>query len=307
MIDILLSTYNGAGFVRELIASLARQTCRDFRLLVRDDGSADATVAAVREAVADLGIREAVLLPSSGRRLGVVRSFGELLAASSRKYVMFADQDDVWHPDKIAEMLKCMRGAESRCGEELPLLVHSDLRVCDSGGAPLADSFLRWQRFPRRSGTLASLMVQNNVTGCATMINRALKERLRLPFPDEAICHDWYLALLASAVGRVVFFDRALVDYRVHGGNCIGARRYSWFGWLRRGRGELHRRLELTQRQAGAFLRQYGDLLGPADRIAVGVWAEMDKRSKLGRIAACLKFGFRKNTAARNLGMWWAI
>ena len=90
MIDILLSTYNGARFVREFIASLGRQTCREFRLLVRDDGSDDATVDTVRQAVEDFGIPDVVFMPSSGRHLGVVRSFGELLAQSSGRCVIQA-------------------------------------------------------------------------------------------------------------------------------------------------------------------------------------------------------------------------
>ncbi|MBR4665117.1 MAG: hypothetical protein IKO93_14715, partial [Lentisphaeria bacterium] len=144
---------------------------------------------------------------------------------------------------------------------------------------------------------------------CATMINRALREHLRLPFPDEAICHDWYLALLAAAVGKIVFADRPFVDYRVHDCNVFGAPDYveSCFGRLRHGCGELRRRLVLTQRQAGAFLRQYSDLLDAADRRAVGAWARIGELSKFRRIAACRAFGFRKNTAARNIGMWWAI
>ena len=309
MIDILLSTYNGSRFVREFVGSLGRQTCRDFRLLVRDDGSDDATVDAVREAAAEHGIREVVFSPSSGRHLGVAGSFGDLLAQSFGRDVMFADQDDVWHEDKVAEMVRLMREAEAQCGGEAPLLLHTDLRVCGEDGSIVADSFFRRQRFPRRAGTLVSLLVQNNVTGCATMINRALRERLRLPFPAEAICHDWYLALVAAAFGKIVFVDRPFVDYRVHDGNVFGAPGYaeSCFGRLRRGSGALRHRLVLTQRQAGAFLRQYGDLLGAADRRAGAAWARIGELTKFRRLAACRAFGFRKNTAARNIGMWWAI
>lgn len=306
MIDILLSTYDGGRFVGEFIASLGRQTCRDFRLLVRDDGSADATADLVRAAAAEAGI-ETVFLPSSGRHLGAVRSFGELLAHSSGRHVMFADQDDLWHADKVAAMRDLMREAEARHGEDAPLLLHSDMRVCGENGELLADSFFRRQRLPRRAGTLVSLLVQNNVAGCATMINRALAARVRLPFPEEAICHDWYLALFAAAFGKVLFSDRALVDYRVHGGNVFGAPKFGWFGWFLRGRRELHRRLTGEQRQAGAFLRQYGDVLADTDRKAVAAWAGIGGLSKAKRLAVCREFGFRKSTVARNIGMWWAI
>jgi len=307
MTDILLSTYNGARFVREFLASLGQQTCHDFRLLVRDDGSEDATLDIVREAVADYGISQAVFLESSGQHLGVVQSYGELLRQCSGQDVMFADQDDIWHDNKVAEMQRLMREAETRYGNNTPLLLHSDLRVCSEDGSLMADSFLDWQRFNRHAESLTALTVQNNVTGCAMMINHAMLERCRLPFPLEAICHDWYLALVASALGQVIFTDQALVDYRVHSGNCIGARRYGPGNWLRLGHTELKRRLNLTQRQAGAFLRQYGDLLSATAQETVSAWSEIGDLPKFRRLARCLKFGFRKNTLARNLGLWWAI
>ena len=309
MIDVLLSTYCGERYVAEFIASLELQTYRDFRLLTRDDGSGDATAEVVRDAAAKAGI-SAVFASSFGKHLGVVGSFGDLLAQSSGNYIMFADQDDVWHRDKIEEMLKRMREAEERYGAGTPILLHSDLRVCDHRGAVMAESFMCYQRISPRNDSFAELLIQNNVTGCAMMINRALRELIRLPFPQEAICHDWYTALIASAFGRIVFADTAYVDYRAHGDNVFGPHRYGiadWFGSFRTGRSDLNRRLVLTQRQAGAFLRQYGDRLDKADRDKAAAWAGIGGRSKIGRVAACLGSGFRKNTALRTLGMWWAI
>jgi len=304
--DILLSTFDGARFVREFMMSLANQTCGGFRLLVRDDGSGDGTPGIVVAAAAEAGIATE-LLPSSGEHRGVAASFGELLGRSSAPYVFFADQDDVWHPDKVETMLDVMRSAEKLYGSSTPLLLHSDLRVIDAGGGPVADSFVRYmQLLPRRRRT-ADLVVQNNVTGCAMMINAPLRDRVRQPLPPEAVCHDWYLALLASAFGRIVFFDRPLTDYRNHGSNVFGAKRNSMISLLRAGRGRLRERLTATRCQAGAFLRQYGDDLSASDRAAVGAWAGMEDLSKAAKILTCLRFGFRKNTAAQNMGMWWAL
>ena len=309
MIDILLSTYNGEKFIRDLIASLAKQSCRDFELIIRDDGSDDGTVRIMESCLEGTGIA-ARFIPAAGGHVGVVRSFGELLPESRNPYVMFADQDDVWHPEKIAEMLKLMRDAELKWGGATPLLLHSDLRVCGADGETIAESFIRYQKLSPENDKLADLLVQNHVTGCATMINAALKELVRLPFPSGAICHDWYLAILAAATGRIVFADAAYVDYRKHDSNVYGSPEYSFRGCaalFRSGREALNHRLALTQAQARDFLRQYGDLLSPADRTTVAGWGDIGARGKLGRLPACLKFGFRKNTVARTLGMWWAL
>lgn len=309
MIDILLSTYNGERFIRDFIASLAKQSCRDFELLIRDDGSDDDTVRILESCLAGTGIAARFVTSSAGH-VGVVRSFGELLPESRNPYVMFADQDDVWHPEKVAEMLNLMRDAERKWGEKTPLLLHSDLRVCGEHGESIADSFIRYQKLSPENDKLSDLLVQNHVTGCATMINSALKELVRLPFPPGAICHDWYLAILAAATGRIVFSETPYVDYRQHDANVYGSPEYSLRGCaalFRSGREALNHRLALTQAQARDFLGQYGDLLSPADRTTVASWGDIGNRGKLGRIAACLKFGFRKNTVARTLGMWWAL
>ena len=50
-IAILLATYNGARFLREQLESLFRQSCDDFCLYVRDDGSTDDTLKIVDEFV----------------------------------------------------------------------------------------------------------------------------------------------------------------------------------------------------------------------------------------------------------------
>ena len=51
MIDILMATYNGEKYLREQIDSILNQTYKDWRLLVRDDGSTDRTVAIINEYV----------------------------------------------------------------------------------------------------------------------------------------------------------------------------------------------------------------------------------------------------------------
>lgn len=39
--------------------------------------------------------------------------------------------------------------------------------------------------------------------------------------------HDWYIALYASSFGVISFVDKALILYRQHGGNQVGAKSFS--------------------------------------------------------------------------------
>ena len=127
-VQILLSVKNGGDYLRIFLESLKRQSYSDFSVLARDDGSEDRS--------AELLARYDFIRrhPSSGEALGVVKSYGLLLRDAPPGYLMFADQDDIWLHEKITVAVKRIREAEETYKISTPLLLHSDLHVCDSSG-----------------------------------------------------------------------------------------------------------------------------------------------------------------------------
>lgn len=222
-IVIALATYNGAAHLAEQVRSLQAQDFGDWQLLARDDGSVDGT----RDLLAQLASEDPrITVVESTARFGVVRNFAELLARAERAgadYVFTCDQDDVWLPTKISRSLAAMTRLEAERGRETPLLVHSDLAVVDHALRPLYPSFLRRQGIRHEeSSPLNVLLVQNFVTGCASLMNKALL-RLALPFPECCIMHDWWIAQCAAAGGAIGFLAEPTILYRQHGANQIGA------------------------------------------------------------------------------------
>jgi glycosyltransferase involved in cell wall biosynthesis len=221
---ILLSSYNGARFITDQIESIRRQTLGSWTLLVRDDGSSDETVDMVEAlAAADPRI---VLLRDGRGNLGPPQSFGVLMEAALEAgagYVAFADQDDIWHADKLEHQLEALRTREAAVGSTVPLLVHSDLSVVDEDLRLIHPSFLAFQGLGHDpEAPLQMLLAQNFVTGCTAVINRALL-RAALPLPDVPM-HDWWLALCAAALGEIRCCPRATVLYRQHDRNAAGGR-----------------------------------------------------------------------------------
>lgn len=222
---VVLSTYNGARYVVALIESVRRQTFRDWRLLVRDDGSSDATL----EIVAELARQDPriSLLPPDGRNLRAPGSFGALLAAAREQgagYVFLADQDDVWLEGKLDRLLAAMADAEARAGVGVPVLVYSDLAVVADDLRVIHPSFRRQQRLPPPGeAALHTLLTQNVVTGCASLLNRALLDVV-VPLPESLAMHDWWIAQCAAATGRIVAVDEPTVLYRQHASNVVGAK-----------------------------------------------------------------------------------
>jgi glycosyltransferase involved in cell wall biosynthesis len=224
-IYVVLATYHGERFLGEQLDSLLAQRYPLWRLLLRDDGSRDATAeVAARYAARDPRIR---LLPPSTRNEGPASNFADLLQAAyaeGAEYVLLMDQDDIWLPDKIGEELSAMRAAEIRQGSGIPILVHSDLALVDRDGRLLGTSFMRYQRIRNESAEpLRTLLVLNYVTGCTVLVNRPLLA-VALPIPSQAMMHDWWLALIAAASGSIVYLPQATVYYRQHGANQIGAK-----------------------------------------------------------------------------------
>ncbi len=301
--DILLATFNGASHLAAQLDSLLSQTEASWRLLVRDDGSSDATpriIASYRDRYPE----RIVVIDEGGERLGPAGNFARLLGVATAGRIMFCDQDDVWLPEKIAVTGRKMTELEGAAGRETPLLVHTDLAVVDGELRPLAPSLWRFQGVdPEKGGGLNRLLVQNCATGCTVMINRALRD-LALPIPPGAMMHDWWLALVAAAFGRIGHVPEPTVLYRQHGANDTGARRLS-VSALAAQLATLHETRAVIARiegQAGAFSERYGERLGARDREMVGVAARFRSCGFLRKRYYLVKYGLWYAGVLRNLG-----
>lgn len=291
---IVLATYQGAAWLEEQVRSLQAQDHAGWRLLARDDGSTDATPALL----ARLAREEPRLtvLDAPGH-LGVVGSFGALLEAArlaGADYVLPCDQDDVWHPGRLSRALSLMSRLEARHGRATPLLVHSDLEVVDAALRPLHPSFLAFQGLRHEAREpLRVLLAQNFVTGCASLLNRALLE-LALPFPAACAMHDWWLAQCAAAAGAIGFVPEATVRYRQHPFNQVGAAGAG--ARVRRRLASAWRLGQLVLAQAGAVearLRERGG--APAEQLAlVATFARLRDQGPLRRLATLRRLGVRR-------------
>ncbi|MBN2475449.1 MAG: glycosyltransferase family 2 protein [Pirellulales bacterium] len=222
---IVLGTCNGARYLSELVDSVRRQSYRDWTMLVRDDQSDDGTAALLEQLAAE--DPRLVILPGDSRREGPIGNFARLLESARDRgadYVLPADQDDVWLPEKISRQMELMRRTEVEAGAGEPVLVYSDLSVVDAGLRTVHPSFFRHGRFRRNPpDPLRTLLAHNFIPACAMLLNRPLLE-LVLPVPPCVPMHDWWIALCAAAAGRLACVSQAMLLYRQHGHNTVGAR-----------------------------------------------------------------------------------
>ena len=213
--------------------------------------------------------------------------------------------NDVWLPEKVESTYLRMLFLEQRYGNGTPLLVHTDLKVVDKSLHTMSESFAKYQNLkPTKMRVLNRLLVQNSITGCTIMINRALKN-MALPIPEGAIMHDWWLGLVASAMGFVEYIDVPTVSYRQHNINVTGAKRWG-LRYIIRSFKELDQRdasVQKTVFQAKSFLSLYKDKLGRRNLRTVRAYANLDKGSFFLKRYVILRNRFLKKGLARNIGM----
>lgn len=289
-VNILMSTYNGQQFLAEQIRSIQEQTFSDWTLLIRDDGSSDQTRVLLQDfARQDSRIR--LIDVEEQNNLGVIKSFHRLVQYEKADYYFFSDQDDVWLPDKLEVSLQEAQSYPA----DLPLMVYMDLTVVNQDLEVMSESMIRSQSHHANT-QLVQELTENTVTGGVAMINHALAELWS--GTEDILMHDWYLALLASALGKLVFIDKPGELYRQHADNVLGARTLSkrFKKWIRphilfKVYWEL---IKNSQKQASFLLDKP---LSPADRELVQAFVTIMDKSMLERYQTLKKYGLRKNKA----------
>ena len=293
-VRILLAAYNGEKYIGQMIESILAQDFQDWQLVVSDDQSRDGTPAILEDYAKRYPDR--IIHYRSGLHFGNAQ--GHFLHLLDRfpdaPYIMFCDQDDVWHREKVSGTLEKMKEIEE---PSVPAVVHTDLRVVDGQLREMAPSFLAYSGLSGNRLELKHLLVQNVVTGCTMMVNRPLAELANAHRPEGAVLmHDWWLAMIGAALGKTGFWDQATIDYRQHGGNTVGAKDARSLSYiLKKIRNDgVRKAMEDTYDQAEVFLETFGELMTPEQRRTVADYAALKHRGPLARRVGFLKGGYYK-------------
>lgn len=288
LIEVLMSTYDGATYVEEQVRSILAQEHRQLRLRVRDDGSRDGTVDALRELVD----QDSRMVLEAGPNLGLPAAFFRLLDSSSDDADLFAlaDQDDVWLPDKLS------RAATALADVDGPALYCARVDVVDAGLRLLYPHEL-----PLRGPSFANALVQNIALGCTVVVNRSARDLVRGNWPRDCVMHDAWLYLVLAGMGAVIYDPRSVVLYRQHGNNTVGM----GSGPLTRLAGRARRQLtpegpRRHSRQDAELLRIFGRRLPPTHHRTLLDLLEA-QRTPLARLRYALTGAAHRQTHGSNL------
>lgn len=293
--SILLATYNGKQYLNEQLNSLVSQTHINFEIIAKDDFSSDNTIKILKF--------YNVKILDTKEKLGVKGSFSSLLnyaiENTNSEYFMFCDQDDVWENDKVEKTLVKMQEMEKEFGD-IPLLVHTDLKVVDEKLNTINSSFMNFQNINPMKNKFNNLLMQNIITGCTVMINRKLAQKC-LPIPDYAMIHDSWIGLVASKFGKIGYMNEGTIKYRQHTSNTIGAKGFN-IGFVLK---SISKKVSLDGNisQAKAFLKKFKNELDNETIEMLQEFIGLEQKSFWKKRKILLKHKLLKQGLIRNIGL----
>lgn len=141
------------------------------------------------------------------------------LSLCQSELIALCDQDDIWHPSKLAV------AAEAFDNPDTVLFFHAAWLINSSGeriGQPLVHSL------PARNPPLSvhslfsplgfSMVIHRSLLQFSDLWDRSIDSHE----PQSRMAHDLWLFFLGSVFGEIIYSDRKLVEYRQHGGNTYG-------------------------------------------------------------------------------------
>jgi len=284
-----MATYNGEKYLVEQIESIFAQTFDDFKLHINDDFSTDSTW----DILLDYSKKypDKVIVSQNEKTSGGAQlNFMNMMLSRQDEYIMPCDQDDVWLPEKLADAYGAMLLAERKYGKDMPILVHTDTNVVNESLDTISPSLKKLINAPM-SLNQKQILMQNNVTGCTVLYNKALANLL-LQRPSYFVMHDWWLAILANYFGETIYLDKSSVLYRQHHTNTLGAKVVGTIEHI------IDRLLSCKKIkdaffcsyiQADSFLKAHYDKLNDEQRTIISAYASLREINKISRIVVMKK------------------
>lgn len=298
-VTILMGVYSGAEVLPAQLASIADQTHEDWSLVCSDDGPDDGGPAQIRAFAQEQ--RQNVHLsrgPGAGFSANYMAMIREL--PSDIGMVSFADQDDVWMPDKLARGVAMLRDVP----EGTPALYCARRMLWD----PNRDS--RQPTAPYlRAPSFRNALIENIAPGNTVVLNAAAARLARAAArrTGAVFAHDWWLYLLITGAGGVVLADPGppCLLYRQHGANVIGGGEGA--------RAQVRRKWQVLRGAFGERMRgnleamqAVSDLLTPEARAQVRTFAEARDAGVLSRMAGLARVAPYRQTRLASCGFWGA-
>jgi len=210
---VLITTYNYGRYLPQAVESVLFQNVDNVEVIVVDDGSTDNT--------------KEVLRPYKGRvrylyqeNQGQAQALNNGFDASFGDYIFLLDADDIFYPEKIAEVLAIFNKDEG-----LGIVRHL-LDEIDENGNRLNERTLSFDYRDELEWVLKHSVYRTIGTSGIAVKRKYLKKILPIP-ADLKICPDEYISNHIIFFSAIKTLDRYLGAHRTHGSSYYNSDIYS--------------------------------------------------------------------------------
>jgi len=203
-VSIIIPCFNASATIGETLASIKKQTFKDFEVIVVNDGSTDDTNHILASHAEKLK-SSLKIINQTNQGQTVAKNVG--IRNSQGQFIAFLDSDDLWAPEKLEYQLAYM---EPR--PHLALCYTEGILINEKGdkiGVVNASSAHRGKCFDK-------LLVRNNIVASSVLIKREILDMVGLFDEDFKACENWDMWIRISKVSEIEYLARPLTYYRVH-------------------------------------------------------------------------------------------
>lgn len=214
-VSVVMATYNGEKYIVEQLDSICSQLSTGDEVVICDDCSTDSTLDIVKAYAKNNSLQPQFRILKNETNLGFANNFKKVMDLANNDYIFFADQDDIWSQDKIAQMLEVMDKhpeCEVLCCDYEPFFMKR--------GDKAPKAVLKGMR---DDGEIEQVSFQSSNIyigrlGCCMCITKNFRDSISKFWFDKWAQDDrcWRLALCDNGL---FIYHKLLVKHRIHDKN----------------------------------------------------------------------------------------
>jgi len=222
-ISVVMATYNGEKYLTEQLDSIKNQSRTIDEVIICDDGSTDKTVEIAKQYIEKNGLEASWTIIRNEKNLGYADNFDKVTCLANGEYIFFADQDDLWHEDKIQIMTDIM--------EQKPdcMVLCTDYEPFYDGEKVGAVSAKSKRKMPDNGElqkvSMSAKSIYIGALGCCMCVRRKFYHTIKSYWFDGWAQDDRMWRLSQCANGCYILHSN-LVKHRIHGNNTATYGKY---------------------------------------------------------------------------------
>jgi glycosyltransferase involved in cell wall biosynthesis len=206
LVSIILCTFNGENFLQPQLDTLAQQSYKHIEFICSDNDSTDSTLQILREWCT----KDKNRFLFTCNEKGLNKNFFSAISKAKGEYIIFCDQDDIWHTNKVDELITFHLKNDQ-----------ASLIYCLS--KPFQDikpeNFnYKYHQLPLEGKDVKRTLLSCFVLGHNICISSKIIKQIPIP-ENENVAFDWWIVVSAMCLGEIKCLPKALTLWRKHSFN----------------------------------------------------------------------------------------